>query len=594
MHMTNTSALIPIVIGVTGHRNPHPDVIAILEQKFTAVLEKIDCAAPNSPIVLLSPLAAGCDQIAARVALDFKRKKAGMRVELVVPMPLALDDYRLDFANDSGERTEFERLRALATFSFALPPFKGALDASGCISHQAMRNAHYRRLGLYVALQSQLMVAMWDGESPKGVGGTGEIVAFCRGKLPIRNATLAVDASVDEWARFAGTQIPSRPVTPLLSPESRTPHVVLFTPRAVSAASSNGSPERPDENERVFESICKQLRGELDPLNQALGRASVQYQSDFCGAVNSPRWEAVVARFERLDALANRAKKIYLCDAGIIALVAVLAICCFEFFSSFSVHWPVMVAYWGLLILSLMWYKLSERKRTEWIFVHSRGLAEAMRVQLGWAVAGIGESVADHYVARRGEELVSLRAQIRAASIELHSELVQSDDVSLKDSRTRWIDNQARYFGEDSGGMKRRRAADQRWSTCRAWGLRVSLCFSFILGLAVFLMAKTGVPGTGGTSELDELINWGCFIMGSLFALTVGIDYQRDVTLHREELEDARRMSSIFARAQALLGAAKDANTGEAILRAAGKEALDENAEWIVRHRGRLRAVDVG
>ena len=39
---------------------------------------------------------------------------------------------------------------------------------------------------------------------------------------------------------------------------------------------------------------------------------------------------------------------------------------------------------------------------------------------------------------------------------------------------------------------------------------------------------------------------------------------------------------------------ARTMDDGKELLRVIGKEALDESAEWIARHRGRLKALESG
>ena len=82
--------------------------------------------------------------------------------------------------------------------------------------------------------------------------------------------------------------------------------------------------------------------------------------------------------------------------------------------------------------------------------------------------------------------------------------------------------------------------------------------------------------------------------MGSFFALTVGIDYLRGIALDREELDIASRMLPIFEQANSILLQAKSDSDGIGVLRGLGKEALDENAEWLSRHKDRLQIADVG
>jgi hypothetical protein len=61
--------LIPIVLGVVGHRNIREGKPAI-QQALKKVFDELDEAYEHSPKMLLSPLAPGADQLAARVALD--------------------------------------------------------------------------------------------------------------------------------------------------------------------------------------------------------------------------------------------------------------------------------------------------------------------------------------------------------------------------------------------------------------------------------------------------------------------------------------------------------------------------------------------
>lgn len=61
--MLFSSGLVPVVIGVTGHRDiPDSDVDALIEAT-RAALDEIAKSSPHSPHVLLSSLAEGADRI---------------------------------------------------------------------------------------------------------------------------------------------------------------------------------------------------------------------------------------------------------------------------------------------------------------------------------------------------------------------------------------------------------------------------------------------------------------------------------------------------------------------------------------------------
>ena len=582
------SSLVPIVIGVTGHRNPSPEIIPELEIKFAAILKRIDESAPNSPMVLLSPLAVGCDRLAARIALNFPRIQ-GIPIELVVPMPLALDDYRKDFEKPT-DLEEFEHWRARAAYEFVLPPFPGATDAHGCIAGE-MRDAHYRRMGLYVALQSQVMVAMWDGVRNNKVGGTGDIVDFCDGKTRRSSSRLTENATPEQRAAFAGIQIPLRPTMPLLAQTTATPILILPTRRdnqgEVAAEAFNSE----KDNAEILDTICKAFGHSVERLNIKLSQISqdsIQWPSKFRGQFQAPLWDVLVARFERLDALANTSKKSYSNDAQIIAWLAVCAIICFQVFSSFNDAWWAVACYVILLGSSgaVWWY--STRKKCEWLFVHARGLAEALRVQLAWSCAGIQELVADHYFARRSQEIEFIRSQLRAAALEIAAGTQWTKQAQIEHARLAWVENQLRYFKPDAGAMKSRTYKDVRGVCLKKWSVRISLVLAIFLGVLVAIRE-------GKNSEImDTIVSAGCLIVGSFFALTVGIDYLRGIALDREELDIASRMLPIFEQANSMLLQTKSHSDGIDVLRGLGKEALDENAEWLSRHKGRLQIADAG
>lgn len=238
-------------------------------------------------------------------------------------------------------------------------------------------------------------------------------------------------------------------------------------------------------------------------------------------------------------------------------------------------------------------WKRSTNRQCEKIFVHSRGLAEAMRIQLAWVRAGVQESVADHYVARRGLELVDLQTQIRAASIDGFAIQIIPTEETIQNARRVWISKQSDYFAESLGGMKRRKRSDMRGQWLRLWSVRIALIFAFVLGVLVVIQAVV-IGSVATAEEFDWWVNFGCFIMAALFAVSVGIDYIRNVALDHEDLEIAKRMLPLYQRATELMEGARTMDDRKELLRVIGKEALDESAEWIARHRGRLKALESG
>ena len=59
-----------LLVGITGHRKLHPSAIAPLQAQVRTFFLDLAARYPQLPVVLLSSLAEGSDQLAAQVALD--------------------------------------------------------------------------------------------------------------------------------------------------------------------------------------------------------------------------------------------------------------------------------------------------------------------------------------------------------------------------------------------------------------------------------------------------------------------------------------------------------------------------------------------
>jgi hypothetical protein len=108
-------------------------------------------------VVGICSLADGADQEFASVLLEH-----GGALELVIPCR--------DYANGFTDkvRARFENLRARARSETVLP-------------YPASSDEAFMAAGLIVVERSERLVALWDGEEARGLGGTADIVQYARG-----------------------------------------------------------------------------------------------------------------------------------------------------------------------------------------------------------------------------------------------------------------------------------------------------------------------------------------------------------------------------------------------------------------------------
>ena len=148
---------ITLTVGITGHRLLAAPSATRLGLRWTLGLLRKH--AP-SQLVLLSPLAEGADRKAAETVLE----QDDSRLEVVLPFPP--EDYRRDFETDASW-VEFETLLARAAAVETRPPLK-------------TRGEAYESAGRRVVDRCDILVAVWDGRSARGLGGTAQIVAYAR------------------------------------------------------------------------------------------------------------------------------------------------------------------------------------------------------------------------------------------------------------------------------------------------------------------------------------------------------------------------------------------------------------------------------
>jgi hypothetical protein len=138
-------------IGVTGHQKIAD--AAWVKQKILAIL-----GAQNVPIIGVTSLAAGADQIFAEAVLE----SAG-NLHVIVPF----SEYANVFSPEG--RKEYERLLSCASFLETLP---------AATSHEEA----YLIAGKRLIDISELIVAVWDGKAAAGLGGTADVVQYAKSR----------------------------------------------------------------------------------------------------------------------------------------------------------------------------------------------------------------------------------------------------------------------------------------------------------------------------------------------------------------------------------------------------------------------------
>jgi hypothetical protein len=246
------SGRLPLVFGVSGHRDLRIADVPQLREQLFRVFARYRAAYPHTPFQLLTPLAEGADRLTAEVAVASK-------IELLVPLPMGRREYERDFAT-AESLAEFRGLLAAAESHWRIRIRQKPWPED--------RTAQYAAVGDFIARSSHILILLWDGTDNRKIGGTAW-----------------VKRRRDHWVRAVADPLRG------LDPISYGPTVQVVTPRA-SGRSPRPRPatigELPPSAADFAVALAKhpssgrkRKRQERPPLYQLLYWAIDNFNADF-------------------------------------------------------------------------------------------------------------------------------------------------------------------------------------------------------------------------------------------------------------------------------------------------------------------------
>jgi hypothetical protein len=641
--MQEISDRVPLVVGVTGHRDLRPEDIPILEKEFGNILRRLQTdyqgsAGTDAPLVLVSALAEGADRLAARVALS-------MEATLVAAIPMPSDEYRRDFET-AAVQAEFDQLMERA-FTTRVMGFVPGNTVEKVRTDPVCRAKQYRAVGVFIVQQCNVLIALWDGNDDRAMGGTAEVVAFKREGIPL-GVSQTAGSSLD------GSEI--GPVIHLVTPrrKSGTPATQVFVlPWGKDLAGNrlNGKPGGATDASRPKK--LEGARGEafdagqqrdidawetfdaLNALTREFNRDAREFESTastaaedsanaLFAATDRPGDSAVReyasndrSRWRRLfgiaDALAKMRQAQFRTDWMWLFLISLAGFFLFAFADHFGFNLDrgLLPAY--LLALYFLaggagfgLLRRVRKRRDQERFLDYRALAEALRVAIYWHILSIvrpdsaGEvvdqrkdavnGVADLYPIKQPSELTWVKNTLRALAL-CHrqpdkAQHQMNDATAYHIVRQYWVLGQENYF------KQQRERHDRRSSQFEFWSI---VCFTFTLVFVVAMFFSvfglltpldTQLPVFGPLRIRDLLLIASGLLPGIAAALT---GYSERLA-YAAQANQYDRMRLLFKRAHDLLPEELTEDMQPAawsVFRQLGMEAMKESADWVSIYRQR-------
>lgn len=539
----------PLFVGVAGHHDLRPEEIPDLEHAFRGILRDLRGRYVATPLVLLTGLAEGADRLASKIAAE-----EGIKTIALVPREPAR---HVEACHSTESRQECDRLLEQSSGRLSLPH---SVDLSEQLrGRDSAREDWSAIIGGFLADKSHVLVVFWNGDVDAVADGSARVIEerlrpSCRdGASKWQHTTAGEVRHVMTGRRSTG-------------PVSMPGRVELIRP-----------PEGGDERREIIESIAA--------FNTDLARIGVK----LCPDVETGRrrlWPSSAplhaglntlgVGFATFDAMAGRWQKASNTSMNILFGLSWAAVLLLQLCSGPVRNVYTIGGYLGCVGLAWSCFVWSQRRGHQPRHLEYRAIAEAMRVQFFWRMTGIGEDVANLYLATHGSVLSWIRSAVATITIlaDATSGGVRQEPQStiIRDVDKAWLTDQESYFNK---AAKRDRIAMQRRKSL------ATSCFA-IGSILTVVYILTGFP--------DHLV----IPSGLLLATGALVAGHTEGLALDEHANQYRQMASFFGSAKRVLGCRLEAgDLGGAlnVLREAGSEAIGESSAWVLLHKSRpLRA----
>ncbi len=556
-----------LTIGITGHRDLVEKEVPALKEAVRDFFLQMRRDYSGLDLQLITPLAEGSDRLVTDVALE-------LGIDLIVPLPMPQAEYEKDFSSpESIEafRSSLKKARIIHLRSLATTDNRPATAAD--------HDRQYAQLGIFISNHSQVLLALWDGKPSGAIGGTASVVNY-------HLTAIMPGYSVNEES-------------PNLLADNENDlayHIVCSRDRF------NGKPRdglKPQQTAWITAHFGIE-NGHNMPLEyevmlhrlQDFGRDKKKYEAEIEkeGAdllENAPDLElpmgtgAISEKHRIADWLAIHFQKRI--SLGLIAIhsIAVLIGLIFIVYSEFDGLDFLVNFFLFAFLAGFLLYKLGEHRQWHRKHLDYRALAEGLRVQFYWSLAGVidtqsAEFAYDNFLQKQDVDLGWIRHVMRNVS------LARSRDQDPPEAWVDWVIEQ--WVGDESGqtgqlAYYQRKELEKATRFKRTTNLgRVALWVGVIIAIVLAI---------AGTDISDFQRNLLLVLMGIL-PLIAGV---RDAYSHKraekELIKQYRFMGGILTNARRLLDSSDDPEFRRQVLRALGNAALEEDAEWILMHRER-------
>ncbi len=648
--MKNENFKIPIILGITGHRDIKVEHICGLEEKISTIYKNLIEKYPNTPIVLLTPLADGADRIVAKVALQFEFKD---NITVSVPLPMDENSYKDTFSKGlkynkitmvesieeynalvqkvNLQKNEYipkkipmlfnqELYMILETISDndidenfytqlsskykKLPDTikeanvrKREKQTLAEFIRQQIRREQYTIVGEYIAIHSNILLALYDDEAEEKEGGTKEIV---RKKLTGEYDHFNIS---DEDVTYPEDGI----VYSIATPKGNNTHCKEYKIKKLF----------PNNNEEVFS--CEKIKYKfhmIESIKDYFFKSCLSYGMRKNANIYTQHHTRINCfnrdvdrnikniedKFKKSDRIKGSSNEIKLLNKNlmirrsaaylsgylyqplmeklekyilILIWITVFIVAFksdFQHFEYSNILNPVYIFLIGVFYIYYLKFQGLKEKQEDY-----RAISEGLRIHTAWNMVNINDSVSLYYLSHQKNELGWIRTALRGINI-FHIPKEEKDTISTDLVNKYWIDEQIEYFEKRIEKYEEKEISISRKISNY---FKLFVVFSILFVLIDFLYIK----------DQKDILLFGLDWIDILKVVFVGLPltmatYFKSKQLfegHNDILKEYTLSLDIFKRAQKL--EKENFKNKQNIYKNLGIEALRENSSWIVTRR---------
>jgi hypothetical protein len=532
----NFESKLPYIIGVVGHRNIVEESKEDASNQFEKILKRYIAKYPNTPILVVTSLAEGADQLIAEVAI----KVEGVFLGVLIPM--SIEKYLETFSSDSA-REEFNKFCAKAIF---------VRDTSIDMVYEDNSDA-FRSNTRELSNNADLLIALWDGIASNQVGGTSDTLYYKLKKIHRPKNLTDVALNQKEFG------------SAIVIPVSRTG----------------------DQTKLV-----KKVPYSLKPVS--LEETSIDEASDLL-AVSKHNWNKL--KFESQSpsltyseiltknalSLAEKMRKKFIVALLVILTSSFLTIVAIEI-QSRSTSKIISVATILVALSAFVIYQIVTKLEIKDKYHQFQAVAEAGEIQQLWSKVGIPEDVSDYFLTGINSSFDWMRSLVRTISFLDKSQTINNMEAETKEFMKSWISKQILLRKGDSKVVGRITKNNRLASFIRIITI-ISIIFSLFIWGYFSISLILGIDSTISTRGLLQSL----FVLALAAAATFS-SYSYLLALREMVMREEK---ALYALDNALESLSLDLIElpplvhGREVAKSLGIFFLNETSEWYVRNYDR-------